>query len=322
MGYTIHYNGKDYDCGDTETVLDALLRHGESVPYSCKAGVCHSCLMQALKGQPTEASQAGLKETLKQRNFFLPCSCVPQVDMTVALAGEAELHHVSAEVIDKTPLNAHIMRVRLRPEGEFSYHAGQFVNFFRDESVVRSYSLASVPALEDFLELHVQRLPGGQLSPWIHDQLAVGDKVMLSEALGDCFYTRGDPAQPLLFIGTGSGLAPLYGIVRDALQQGHRGPIYLYHGTRSREEIYLVDELRELAAAHDNVHYQPCLSREEAAGFAHGRANEIALERHPDLKGWRAYLCGNPNMVEASKKKIFLAGAALGDIFADAFVHS
>ncbi len=277
--------------------------------------------MRALSGRPSEASQAGLKDTLKQRNYFLPCSCVPQTDMTVALPGEDELHHIESEVIDKTPLNAQIMRLRLKPAGEFSYRAGQFINLFRGENLVRSYSLASVPALDDYLELHVQRLANGRVSPWIHDQLAVGDQVTISEALGECFYTATDKQQPLLFIGTGSGLAPLYGILRDALHQGHAGPMYLYHGTRTREELYLVDELRALAEQHANFHYQPCLSRQREPGYAHGRANEVALEAHGDLKGWRAYLCGNPNMVETSKKKIFLAGAALGDIFADAFVH-
>jgi ferredoxin-NADP reductase len=124
-----------------------------------------------------------------------------------------------------------------------------------------------------------------------------------------------------LLIGTGSGLAPLYGIARDALHQGHRGLIRLYHGSRAAAGLYLGDDLNHLAAAHPNFHYEPCIS---GASSVSGRDPVAALDRamrdQPDLSGWRVYLCGNPQMVEAARLATFLAGAASSDILADPFL--
>ena len=113
----------------------------------------------------------------------------------------------------------------------------------------------------------------------------------------------------------------VYGIVRDALSQGHTGSIRLYHGSRNPEGLYLIDELRALASQHENFTYTPCVSGALPAenGYATGRAPDVAMADIPKLNGWRIFLCGNPDMVKTTKKKAFLTGAAMKDIYADAF---
>lgn len=103
----------------------------------------------------------------------------------------------------------------------------------------------------------------------------------------------GRPEQPLLLAGTGTGLAPLYGVARDALEAGHTGPVRLFHGALEVRGLYLVEALRALIRAE-------C----------------------PHPVGWRAYLCGNPERVLSLKKKLFLAGLSLKDLHADAFLPS
>jgi ferredoxin-NADP reductase len=212
------------------------------------------------------------------------------------------------------------MRVALESHAPIDYRPGQFINLFRDRTLARSYSIASVPHRDEHIHLHVRRLAGGRMSGWIHGELRPGQTVEIQGPAGDCFYVPGHPEQPLLLIGTGSGLAPLYGIVRDALSRGHGGPVRLFHGSRDLKGIYLVDELRALAGEHPNFGYVPCLSGPEVpAGFAAGRAHEVALREVPDLRGWRLFLCGHPDMVKQAKKRAFLAGASMKDIHADAF---
>jgi ferredoxin-NADP reductase len=81
--------------------------------------------------------------------------------------------------------------------------------------------------------------------------------------------------------------------------------------------------MRQLAQQHQNFHYTPCLSGNQVPeGFASGRANEMALAAIADLKGWRVFLCGHPDMVNQMKKQAFLKGASMADIYADAFVSS
>jgi len=116
-------------------------------------------------------------------------------------------------------------------------------------------------------------------------------------------------------------LAPLYGIARDALSQGHEGEIALYHGALDEHGLYLRDELVALAAAHANFAYRPCvLNGKDGNGLLAGEIDAIVMQRHPALAGFRIYLCGDPTLVNAMRRKLFLAGGSLKKIHADAFV--
>jgi NAD(P)H-flavin reductase len=131
----------------------------------------------------------------------------------------------------------------------------------------------------------------------------------------------GNPDQPLLLAGTGTGLAPLYGILRDALRHGHRGPIRIFHGALHRGGLYLVDELRRIVAKHEHVEYTPTvLNGSEGEELTVGAIDQVVLKSVPKLAGWRGYVCGDPALVQTLKKKLFLSGMASRDIYADAFL--
>jgi len=316
------FEAHSYALRENESVLECLTRHGVTVPHSCKSGICQSCMMRAVQGAPPAEAQKGLKESQQADGYFLACSCVPQVDLEVTLDAP-ELFLVPAKVQSLVRLNSKIARLRLQAAQPIDYRPGQFVNVRRDDGLIRSYSLASVPQQDDYLELHVQRNAGGQMSGWIHDQLKEGDTLQVSTPHGECYYRPDALDQPLLLIGTGSGLAPLYGVIRDALRSGHRGPVWLFHGSRTRTGLYLADELGALADNHKNFRYVPCLSGEpDVDGYLSARADAAALQQHPNLKSWRVFLCGHPDMVKTSKRNAFLAGAALRDIQSDAFVSA
>ncbi len=319
---TIRYQDRDHACEAGETVLECLERHGVDVPSSCRAGVCQTCLMQALEGEIPAAGQQGLKETLVAQGYFLACVTKPEGDLTVTLPEAGDVR-VPAMVLEKTHLTPFIVRLRLKPRKKYDWHPGQFLNLFNG-NLSRSYSIASLPE-EGYVELHIARVEGGKMSGWVFETLEAGQEVEISRPLGNMFYVAGRPEQPLLMIGTGTGLAPLYGIVRDALKQGHQGEIWLYHGSRSVEGLYLRDDLRALAEQHPQFHYQPCLSDGEppaGSGIVPGRPNDVALAAHPDLKGWRVFLCGNPDMVKAAQRQVFLAGVSMSDILSDPFEPS
>ena len=314
----ITYGGQSFECGE-QSVLECLTAQGVSVPHSCGSGVCQTCKMQAVQGTVPVAAQAGLKPTLAAQNYFLACVCHPQEDIEIALP-EQKIARIEAKISGIEYLNAEILGIRLKPAQPFSYRAGQFINFYKDEATSRCYSLASVPALDHDLLLNVRKMPGGQVSGWIAESLRAGDTVNISEASGDCFYVPGNAAQDILLIGTGSGLAPLYGIIRDALANGHTGRIKLYHGNYSAAGFYLVDELRKLERNHPNFTYVPCVSEQGAqAGYEQGMVHDVALRDNPSLSGWRVFLCGHSEMVKAAKRESYLSGAAIKDIYADPF---
>ena len=202
-----------------------------------------------------------------------------------------------------------------------AYFPGQFVNFVRADGLVRSFSLASVPALDDHLEFHVALVDGGQMSGWLHHEAEEGTPLALMGPLGNCFYTPGKPEQPLFLLGTGTGLAPLYAILRDALHQGHTGPIHLFHGALAARDLYLSEELRAMSDASENFFYHPCVRDEVGEDcVTQGAVDAVALATVPNLKGWKVFLCGNPDLVKQVQRKTFMAGASMQDIHADAFL--
>lgn len=312
--------GSTFELGPGETVLNGLLRNGVHVTSSCRVGACQTCLMRATQGAVPAASQYGLKDTMKARGYFLACVCRPEEDLELKGAG-ADIQ-VPASIVGLDKLSPTVVRVRLKTERAFDYRPGQYAVILRNDGLARSYSLASLPS-EDALEMHVRKVPQGRMSSWLFDEAKVGDAVVLQGPSGECFYVAGQPEQPLLLAGTGTGLAPLYGVLRDALLQGHTGPIWLFHGAIEPSGLYLVSELRAIAEAHANVRYIPCVLRGEEAGEVRvGPLDQVLFKDLPKLKGFRSFVCGDPALVTALKKKIFLAGAPLREIYADAFLPS
>jgi ferredoxin-NADP reductase/ferredoxin len=319
MPVSLDLDGKQFDLQADETVLDALLRQGVGVPNSCKAGACQCCMMRAVEGEIPAVAQVGLKPSLKEQGYFLSCSCRPTTDLKLESAGEGL--HFQTRIITLEDLGANVMRVRLAIPDGFSYRSGQFLTLFSPDGIARSYSLASLPD-DDSLELHIRKIPGGRMSTWIFDHAAPGDVVTIAGPAGDCFYTSDAREQPMLLVGTGTGLAPLFGIIRDALSRGHQGRIVLYHGAVDLSGLYHKSLLNNFAGEFDNFEYHPCVMRDGDGTVATGEIDKIILAAHPNLKGWRGFLCGNPDLVKMLKKKFFLAGMTMKDITTDAFIPS
>lgn len=313
------YQGSALEAAPGETVLEALLRGGVEVANSCRAGACQSCLLRSSSGAIPAAAQQGLKSTLVEQGYFLSCLCRPEEDLVLEPAGGLE---VAATITSLELLTPTVLRARLRTREPFAYRSGQYVVLRRTDGLARSYSLASLPD-DGELELHVRRAPFGKMSGWLFEQAAANDKVALRGPAGDCFYTAGNQDQPLLLAGTGTGLAPLAGILKDALRQGHTGPIHLFHGALRPEGLYLRDELREMAGKHTNVTYTPVVMEGgDAEGIATGAIDRVITATQPKLGGWRGFLCGDPAVVQTLRKKLFLAGMGSREIFADAFVEA
>lgn len=319
----IHYSGVEYLSSPGDSVLETLEKAGEKIPSSCRSGVCQTCLMQARVGIIPPAAQIGLKDTLQEMGYFLACQCHPEDDLEVALPSDGVLDEVPVQIENIQLLSPSVIRVTLKPEGEFVYKRGQFINLTRDDGVSRSYSLSGCAGEDHLLELHVRHIPGGAMSEWLM-RGEIRHDLSVQGPLGSCFYMKGQVDQPMLLAGTGTGLAPLYGILCDALSSGHTGPIHLYHGARNEEGLYMVEHLKSLASEHANFQYTSCVSTNNSSSntdeLVIGSLEEIVFSRHPNLKGWRSFLCGNPEIVTRLRKRAYLAGASLADIYADAFL--
>lgn len=317
---SVRFEGRAVELGDGETVLDGLLRDGRRVPHSCKAGACQSCLMRAVEGRPPEAAQVGLSASRKALGYFLACAARPAEDLALDLGGEGLFRsRVAIESIER--LNATVLRVRLAPEAAFDYRPGQFLTLIRDDGLGRSYSLASLPGRDRHLELHVKVVPGGRMSRWLADEARPGDPATIQGPSGECFYVPGQGDREIVLAGTGTGLAPLYGIALDAIERGHEGPITLFHGVNEPASLYLAEELRELERRAPGFRYVPCcVEGDGAEGVEIGTLESVVLGRFPTFQGRRVYLCGNPAAVKSLRRAVFLKGASMKEILGDAFL--
>lgn len=274
--------------------------------------------MRADRGAVPPKAQAGLKEAWKELGYFLACSCAPEGDLTASPVGDGL--RIRAKLVGLDNLSPTVKRVRLAYLDPFDYRAGQYISLSNGE-VSRSYSIASLPR-DEVIELHVRLIKGGRMSEWLADRARLGHEVALTGPFGTCFYVRGTPDTPLLLAGTGTGLAPLWAVARDAIESGHRGQIVLFHGAANEAGLYLRDELASLERDKAHFSYHPVVLQGGAGALRQGSLERAVVETFPKLTGWRACVAGDPDIVAKLRKAIFLAGAASRDILADAFIPS
>ncbi|HUC35645.1 MAG TPA: ferredoxin--NADP reductase [Acidimicrobiales bacterium] len=125
----------------------------------------------------------------------------------------------------------------------FDYHAGQFCNlrvWVGDQDHVRCYSMSSAPAIDDELTVTVKRVPGGVVSNWINDRLAPGDLVDVARPAG--FFQLTDTSGDLVAFAAGSGITPVFSLVKTALATTNRS-VRLHYANRDRANVIFDDEL-------------------------------------------------------------------------------
>lgn len=324
MTHKVTYEGRTVVRSEGESVLEALLRAGEPIPNSCRSGACQSCMMQIVEGAPDPASQAGLKSALVAQNYFLPCRSRAAGDLVVRLPSEGD--SLAATLRERRSLSPSVAAVWIAVSGSLSdFRPGQYVNLVREDGLVRSYSIANRPEQDGALELHIRREPYGQMSNWLHEA-PLGSALRVRGPAGECFYTTScEQADfPMLLAGTGTGLAPLLGVVRDALAHGHRGPVWLMHGARERAGLYYADQLRALAAAHPNLTVRFSVTDPAACDgdITDAPVQACVAERLKEtgVADTRVFVCGAPDLVKDLKKQCFLAGVPSRQIHSDPFL--
>jgi CDP-4-dehydro-6-deoxyglucose reductase, E3 len=304
---------RQVDCRPGETVLQALARNGIKLPVACGSGICQACVVRAVRGDPGRGSQAGLRAAMASEGYFLACVARPERDLTVAIT--ANEVYVPATLESVAPLSAGVLRVLVRPAAPLVFLAGQHVALQRRGGVTRLYSIANLPSeAAHGIEMHVRVFPGGAMSGWLA-QAAAGSPLRLGLPSGDCCYLPGDQDAPLLLAGTGTGIAPLAAIARDALAQGHRGPVVLVQGAAEPGGLYL-SKLARSPGWPPGIRVRTCAL---SAGQRITDAVLQELEAFPRAASVSAYLCGGVQAVAAMRRLLFLAGLSLRRIHVDSF---
>jgi ferredoxin-NADP reductase len=172
----------------------------------------------------------------------------------------------NATVIAITARTPHIKSFTLAPLQPFAFRAGQHVDLRLTAPdgyrAMRSYSIASSPERDGQIELAIERLENGEVSPFFHDVVAIGDEIELRGPLGGHFVWSRDDGGPLLLIGGGSGVVPLMSMIRYRMSMAAAVPVVLLLSARTWEEVLFRDELLALDQLQNGFVLALTLTRE------------------------------------------------------------
>jgi ferredoxin-NADP reductase len=186
----------------------------------------------------------------------------------------------------------------------------------------RSYSIASAPE-EESVELVVERLDDGEVSPYLTDELRSGDKLELRGPIGGWFTWEVREGGPLFLVAGGSGIAPLAAMIRHRAATGSEAPCRLLYSSRSREETIFADELDRLAASDGSLAVIETLTRSQPpgwTGYARRIDDDMLAEVAPSPEqGSLTFVCGPTPLVESVATALVELGHDAGHIKTERF---
>ncbi len=211
-----------------------------------------------------------------------------------------------SEVVETRPETPRAKSLFLGVPGWEGHRAGQHVDVRLTAEdgyqAQRSYSIASAPE-DGRVELLVERLEDGEVSPYLTDELRVGDRLELRGPIGGWFTWEARDGGPLLLVAGGSGIVPLVAMIRHRAAAGSDAPARLLYSSRSYEEVIYREELDRLAANDAALEVVHTLTRAQPPGWiGYGRRidGEMLKEIAPSPEEKPlAFVCGPTPLVEA-----------------------
>jgi ferredoxin-NADP reductase len=209
------------------------------------------------------------------------------------------------EVVETRPETSRARSLFLEVPGWEGHKAGQHVDVRLTAEdgyqAQRSYSIASAPE-DGRLEVVVERLEDGEVSPYLADELRVGDRLELRGPIGGWFTWEAEEGGPLLLVAGGSGIAPLMAMIRHRAAAGSAASCRLLYSSRSREDAIYVEQLDRLAADDATLNVFHTLTRSQPPGWT-GYSRRIDSEMLEELapspeERPLAFACGPTPLVE------------------------
>ncbi len=318
------------ECG--QSLLNALAQQNVFLPAACGGkGTCGRCEVRVTEGGSPATTLEKLQLHADRLAALARLACQTKVrgDMKVEVAAAllgAGAYVATLESSEKVAADIRTLRFRL-PEGKnLQFLPGQYMQIVFNqpwERVLRAYSISSSPAEKQSFSLDVQLVAGGLVSSHLH-AMQPGDQIEVTGPFGDMTLSPKQHTSPLLLVAGGVGLAPLRSMVAALQATGFSAPVFLFHGARSRENLYNEEFFRTLARSCHNFHYFPALSRpmlEDGWTGPKGMIHQILAEKLPTLPaaGLLAFVCGPKPMMEAVSKVLVAGNLPSDRIFTDPF---
>jgi propane monooxygenase reductase component len=327
--------GVEMEVEEGEWILDAAFRQGIAVPHGCREGQCSSCKCLLLEGdvEVENYSTFALADYERESGHILLCRGYAYSDLTVELLNFDEdlmRRAIAVKTFDGvlsavTQLTHDMRLLEVRVERPIKFWAGQFVEIsVPSAGVTRSYSMASTLSTPTTLQFIIRKYADGAFSALIDTTLTPGTALRLKGPFGSCFRREERPG-PMILVGGGSGMSPLWAILQDHIESGEQRPIRFFYGARTRKDLFFLDEFAAVSARLTDFEFIPVLSQAGAedawggeTGFVHEAVERILREEQ--LPGeLDAYTCGPPPMVDAVLPVLRRLGVAHDHTYVDKF---
>lgn len=318
--------GKTFETHGGESVLDAALRAGITLPYSCRTGRCGSCKAGLVSGDTSLLhAEMELSEEERAAGSILTCVRTATSDIALAVEDLGDAHLAAARTwpcrlqsIERASPDVVRATLRLPPASTFTFAAGQYIDVIGHGGVRRSYSLAAAQAEAMPLELHVRQVPGGVMSEYWFGQARTNDLLRLHGPLGT-FFVRETEGMHLVFLATGTGIAPVKAMLEELARRADQPlSVTVYWGGRVPSDLYW-----QPAPAGPAHRFVPVLSR---AGpdwpGERGHVQDALLRDGCDWQRTVVYACGSDAMIHAARARLLGAGLPARHFHSDAFVSS
>lgn len=323
-------SGRSYEAQAGEALLDAALRQGVVLDYSCRTGRCSSCKGRVRSGETLALhDELGLSAEDKAHGFILTCvreACGP-VELEIDDLGDIVLPEAKTlpcriQSIERLAPDVVRVMLRLPPTSALDFLPGQYIDVIGADGLRRSYSVANAPRADKQIELHIREVPDGAMSRYWFHEAKVNDLLRLRGPLGT-FFLRGQAGKDLVLLATGTGIAPVKAILEglSALPaDAQPRSVAVYWGGRR------VDDLYWQAPAYPDLpafRFVPVLSRapEDWTG-ERGHVQDAMLRDHAYLADTLVYACGSDAMIHGAQARLHAAGLPDRQFHSDAFVCS
>jgi CDP-4-dehydro-6-deoxyglucose reductase len=326
----IEPSGREFAAAENETVLEAALRHGIALPYSCRNGSCGTCKGRVRAGQVEYGvyEDKALSAAERAAGLALLCQAQARSDLVIEareLAGVAgiAIKTLPARVMkmEKAADDVMVLSLKLPANQRLPFLAGQYLDILLKDNQRRSFSLANPPGADETLQLHIRHVPNGLFTGHVFTQMKEKDLLRVRGPLG-VFFLRQESERPAILVAGGTGFAPMKSILEDAFARGLTRPLHLYWGVRARRDLYMDALPQAWARTYSHFKYTPVLSEprpEDAWDGRTGWVHDAVIADYPDLSGHEVYASGPPPMVEAIKKTGSAHGLAPERLFFDSF---
>ena len=226
-----------------------------------------------------------------------------------------------AEVLTHERRSSDVAVFTCRPlQHPFTYRAGQYVSIEAPRyqpRVWRTYSIANAPNEDGILEFHVRSLGAGWVSGTLVRRIKPGDLLRLAAPMGSMTLDR-NSTRDVLCVAGGVGLAPIKALVEELAGYNRTRWVHVFYGARSAEDLYALDGLYELAAAHPWLMIIPCCTDEPDFPGEQGTVADVVARYGP----WTSHDClvsGSSAMVRSTLRTLAEQHVPVGNIRYDTF---